>query len=524
MAERDRFFALLFDAAPVPMVFVRGDAIVSLNRRFVALFGYAPGDLPTMADWWQRAYPKPAVRAEVQARWADALQRAESHRGEIEALEYQVCTKDGTELTMLIGGQLLEDGMVTTLTDVSELKRVAQALNLAIAAADQANRAKSSFLANMSHELRTPMNAIIGFSYLLGRSALTPEQAGQVDRIATAGRHLLAIINDVLDVSKIEAGSLKIDNSVFAIDEVLTFVEAALQDDARHKGLVLQVLRPHPAQRWSGDLTRLRQCLLNLAGNAVKFTEAGSITISAVTPATIDGQVLVRFEVCDTGIGVPHEQQAALFQPFQQADAAITRRYGGTGLGLSVTRELARLMGGDAGFESQPGRGSTFWFTARLTAPADLAPPPVYQPTDQALGTRRLLVEDNPVNQALAQALLQGAGYTVLLANNGREAVDLLRADRVDLVLMDMQMPEMDGLEATAAIRRLPGQQDVPIIAMTANASDEDRQVCLRAGMSDFLAKPIDAAGLYAMLARWLNPPPARPRPLLADAAADVQL
>ncbi|PZP35855.1 MAG: hypothetical protein DI603_03560 [Roseateles depolymerans] len=391
-------------------------------------------------------------------------------------------------------------------------------------AAEAASLAKSAFLANMSHEIRTPMNAIIGLTYLAQSDAVEPVQQQRLQKVANAAEHLLSVINNVLDFSKIEAGKVHLEHRPFTVDEVLDNIANMTAQSAAGKQLRVEIdIAPALRGRYlNGDPQRIAEVLLNFAGNAIKFTNSGFVRLAVRMDGPASEQhVPLRFEVQDSGIGIPAEAQKRLFQDFEQADSSTTRRYGGTGLGLAICRRLAQLMGGAVGVESAEGRGSCFWFalTVEPAAAPDDAPAPSTTPAVPRAHSARerlaefaaahpkrvLLAEDNPVNQEVAVALLGSAGLTVDLAGDGQQAVDMVREGNYALVLMDVQMPVMDGLDATRAIRRLPAGADLPILAMTANAFADERQRCLDAGMDDHVAKPVVAEQLYSTLYDWLS-------------------
>jgi len=431
-------------------------------------------------------------------------------------LELQTRRADETSGWILARGERVCNGAGTAVAlrgiamDITARKEAERFLRAATQAAEAANIAKSAFLANMSHEIRTPMNAIIGIAHLMRRAGVTPDQADQLNKIDAASQHLLGVINDILDLSKIEAGKMTVERIPIDVGKLVETVILMARSPADAKGLELVADVSSVPNDLLGDPVRFQQALLNFVTNAIKFTKAGTVVVRVrIVEDTID-HVVLRCEVIDSGVGIAPDRLERLFANFEQADSSTTRVYGGTGLGLVITRRLAELMGGTAGAESVLGRGSTFWFEVSLSKGA-IASLEVSLPDANAEailkrdyhGTCILLAEDEVINQEIACTLLQDCGLHVDVAGDGREAVKRVSENEYDLVLMDMQMPNMGGVEAAKQIRALDRRQ-MPILALTANALVEDRMACLEAGMNDFFTKPLDPERLFSTVLKWL--------------------
>jgi two-component system, sensor histidine kinase and response regulator len=670
LRESEERFRDLYDHAPVGYIeYDMEERITSVNQTYLEMLGYTAEEIIGQCVWKFNVEGE-TTREQVMAKLSGVLPPGKE-------LERTYQRKDETTFPVLIEDRLILDtknrirGIRSTVQDITERKRAEEELQKAKEAAETATRAKSDFLANMSHEIRTPMNAIVGLSHLALKTDLTAKQRDYMDKIVSSSHSLLGLLNDILDLSKIEAGKLEIEKTNFHLDEVLNNIDTMVSQKAGEKGLEIHFRTPPDVpQKLVGDPLRLGQVLLNLAANAVKFTEAGEVVISTELVVREGEQVRLRFSVKDTGIGMSKGEQARLFQPFTQADGSMTRKYGGTGLGLAISKQLVECMGGEIGVESNPGVGSQFTFavpfgcwseaetrkyqlpvstldlkvlvvddsptaqdimksmltsmsidvtvvssgkaalkemedrrdfydlvlldwempdmdgfeTARqiktrlysqkapkiflvtaygreelmqradiLGLDAFLIKPisesvlfntitevfsheglPAITPASKTAtegakeigGARVLVVEDNDINQQVAQEILESFGLKVEIAANGKEAVDVVqkRGDQFEAVLMDLQMPEMDGHEATRVIRSTLSRSSLPIIAMTAHALESERENCLNSGMNDYVSKPVDPDRLLAVMTRWIKPRPGPGSEMPSAAAPEDQL
>ena len=503
LRKSEQEFRTLAEAVPQIVWATRPDGWnIYFNQQWMDYTGL------TLDESYGHGWNTPFHPDDKQRAW-DAWQRATQHN-EPYLLECRLRRADGVYRWWLIHGVPMRgaNGEIQkwfgTCTDIEELKQAEEALQQAKAAAEAANEAKSQFLANMSHELRTPMNAILGMIDVALPKASDPTVQDCLQTAKGSADLLLTLLNDLLDSAKIESGKLELESAPFSLRRMLDQITRVLSVRASEKGLCFYCRMPDETpDAVVGDRMRLQQVLLNLAGNAIKFTERGDVEIG-LHALSQDGEACLEFAVRDTGIGIPPSGLERLFQPFAQADASMSRRFGGTGLGLSICKSLVEMMGGRIWVESELGKGSTFYFTVRLPLAKELPSDfeaPVAIPAAACAQLRILLVEDNPANQKLATYILQDRGHVVEIAGDGQEAVYLTEQNRYDVILMDVQMPGMNGLEATAAIRRREdGDSRVPIIAMTAHAMRGDRDRCLAAGMDGYLSKPVNAQEMIGLV------------------------
>jgi PAS domain S-box-containing protein len=500
--ENEERYRLLADNSSDLIVLTRDGEAVYVSPAARRLYGYEPEELiGTMIE--DRVHPDdlPALavaEAEVRAKGeALVVYRCRSKKGEMLSIEASWRRSSAADAK--------STEFVVVARDITQRVRNEEALRAAKEHADAANRAKSSFLAHMSHEIRTPMNGILGMNHLLMATALDADQRDYARTIGDSAASLLRIIDDILDESKLEAGKVEIEYADFDLGKTLDDVVSILQPRAAQKDVRLNMAVNPAAYGWfCGDAVRLRQVLLNIAGNSVKFTDRGHVEIDVTVPRELGDQAVVRFEISDTGIGIDEAAQANLFEKFTQADISISRRFGGTGLGLAIAKQLVELMGGTIGFSSVAGEGSLFCFELpleRVEAPAEKTPEAVIAAPMPQRALDVLIAEDNKVNQHVAQLIVSGAGHRVDLADDGRQAVEAARAKEYDVILMDLQMPELDGIAAAKEIRQLSGRAgQVPIIALTSHAMAGMRNEVIAAGMDDYVSKPFDANVLLAKL------------------------
>ena len=512
--ETMRELETIFSASLIGILLIRDGHVVNVNERMGEILGYTQAEI--LDNDIRMFFPSRKLYRFFVKTYARQLARRD-----LEQIEYTLMKKDGTMVPCTLSGKAISPddlslGVVWVVQDITLRKAVERQLEDAKAHAEAASKAKSEFLANMSHEIRTPMNGIIGLSNLLLQEELTPEQNTHLKLIRSSGQRLLSIINDILDFSKVEAGRVELNEKTFSLRDVCAEPLRNLEVLAEEKGLLLQCdIDPDVPDYLIGDATKLTQVLINLVGNGVKFTTEGKVSVQVSQQARFNVDwVRLFFEVQDTGIGIDPGMQDTIFESFTQADSTHSRRFGGTGLGLAITRQFVRLMGGDVHFDSEQGKGTRFYFSIpfRLAAEgAESTPAPPLESkkkeNKQVAGYSVLLADDEFINITLAEVLLSRAGLNVTSVSNGLEAVAAWQKGRFDCILMDIQMPEMDGYEAVARIREQENATGarVPIIAMTAHAMDDDREKCLAAGMDDYISKPIDAQLLVNILEKYIS-------------------